>query len=122
MEDESEAQELVLRALIRKKTDALTFLIRDASSEVAQLVKGNGFYVTQDCADAKAIVVDDLERSKSTGYLHIRGESLKNLLKTFNESQNLELDWYLERDLGGNLKYELQGAYSILNPERLARV
>jgi hypothetical protein len=43
-------------------------------------------------------------------------------VKTFKESQNLELDWYLERDLGGNLKYELQGAYTLLNPEGLAPV
>jgi hypothetical protein len=46
LEDESEAQERVLRALIRGETDGITFLMSDASSEVAQLLEGNGFYVT----------------------------------------------------------------------------
>jgi hypothetical protein len=64
LEGESEAQERVLRALIRGETDGVTFLIRDASSEVAQLVEGHGFHVTQDSKDTKAIIVDDLERSR----------------------------------------------------------
>jgi hypothetical protein len=67
LEDEGEAQERVLRALIRGDTDGVTFMMSDASTEVAQLVEGHGFYVTQNRTDTKAIIVDDLERSKLTG-------------------------------------------------------
>ena len=67
LEGESEAQERVLRALIRGETASVTFFIRDASSEVAQLVEAHGFQVTQDCKDTQAIIVGDQDRSRVTG-------------------------------------------------------
>ena len=65
------------------------------------------------------MIYDSPNTLKESKANKIRSDLLKNVLRLYKDSQNLDLDWYLERDLAGNLKYELQGAYSFLNPERI---